>query len=328
MSSKILLADNSPTVRNVTLSLLKKHGYQVFSAQDGVEALKKAKADRPDVIFLDESITILDGEQVLRELKRDQDLKDVPVVMILSRNEPERKEQLRQLGSEFFIPKPVNPVQILDSVEIFLSKQKVPLSQAENSYPHDAPSEQVSTSGEVEQAQVALSEGEAKAEGALNIVNTSDFIHELGTAPHVPDEEANHGFEWFLSELKQEALEGESLTPQIGNKSSSSRQKKTSEPSGDAKENHSSEHVVGERGFEEFVKELKHNLYDAGAYKKPKMESASIENIHSSHFDQLISALVQRIPQRVAQEVAGKVSSELLEKIIREELSKVKTGST
>jgi transcriptional regulator CtsR len=58
------------------------------------------------------------------------------------------------------------------------------------------------------------------------------------------------------------------------------------------------------------------------------MESASIENIHSSHFDQLISALVQRIPQRVAQEVAGKVSSELLEKIIREELSKVKTGST
>lgn len=328
MPSKILLADNSPTIRNVTLSLLKKHGYQVFSAQDGAEALKKAKADRPDVIFLDDSITILDGEQVLRELKRDQDLKDVPVVMLLSKNEPERKEQLRQMGGDFFIFKPFNPAQIIDSVEIFLSKQKVPLSQADDSFSEDAPSEQVSTSVKVEQAGVALPEEKGKSEEVLNIVKTSDFVHEMGPAPHMPDEEVSHGFEWFLNELKQEALEGESLAPHAKDKSIPSKREKSFEAGEDAKGSHSSEHVVGDQGFDEFVNELKYNLDDAVTDRKPKKERASIENIHPSHFDQLVSDLVKRIPQRVAQEVAEKVNPELLEKIIREELSKVKTDST
>jgi CheY-like chemotaxis protein len=325
MSSKILLAENSPTVRNVTLSLLKKHGYEVISAQDGAEALKKAKADRPDVIFLDDCMAILDGEQVLRELKQDQQLKDVPVVMIITRNEPQRKEQLRHLGSDFFIPKPVNPQQILDSVEIFLSRQKASISKPEKPKSGDIAPEKIPTSGKMEEAKITLPEGEKESEGTLNIVKTSDFIHELGTAPHVPDEEPNHGFEWFLDELKKEALGGESLTSHAKGKSIPSKQEKTFESREDAKESPPSEHVFGEQGFDEFVKELKYSLEDTESEKRPKTESSSIKNIHASHFDQLIADLVKRIPEKIAREVAERVSPELLEKIIREELSKVKT---
>jgi CheY-like chemotaxis protein len=328
MSSKILLADNSPTVRNVTLSLLKKHGYEVISAQDGVEALKKAKADHPDIIFLEDRMAILDGEQVLRELKQDQSLKSIPVVMILSQNEPQRKEQLKQLGSDFFISKPVNPAQILDSAEIFLSKQKASIPKAEKPIPGDVTPEKTPTSGKMEEAKITLPEEEKESEEGLNIVNTSDFVHELGSAPHMPDEEPNHGFEWFLNELKREAQEGESLTSQAGKHSSPSKQEKSSQSGGTSTESRPSEPAFGEGAFDELVKELKYNLGDAESDKKPKKEHSSVESTDSSHFDRLIADLVDRIPQKIAQEIAQKVSPQLLEKIIREELSKVKTGST
>lgn len=328
MSSRILLADNSPTIRNITLSLLKKHGYEVISAQDGVEALKKARADRPDIIFLDDCMTILDGEQVLRELKQDQDLKNIPVVMILSGNEPEKKERLRQLGSEFFISKPVNPAQILDSVEIFLSRQQASVAKAEKPIPSEAASEKIPTLSEVEEANIAIQEEEKESEGTLNIVKTSDFIHELGTAPHMPDEDPNHGFEWFLNELKKEARDVEPTAPQTVTHSGTLKQERSLRSGEHAKESYSPESSSDEGSFDEFVKDLKYDLDEAESEKKPKAESSSVENIHPSHFDQLIADLVKRIPQRIAQEVAGRVSPELLEKIIREELSKVKTGST
>jgi two-component system response regulator VicR len=69
MSKKILVADDSPTVRKVTESLLKKQGYEVLCAEDGASALSLAKTNKPDLIFLDDSLSILDSLSVCEDRK-------------------------------------------------------------------------------------------------------------------------------------------------------------------------------------------------------------------------------------------------------------------
>jgi twitching motility two-component system response regulator PilG len=202
MNHKILVADNSPTVRNIAESLLRKHGYEVLLADDGVKALKVAKANQPDLIFLDDSLAILNGGQIYKELKQNKNLKDVPVVMLLSGDEIERKKELRLIGADVFITKPFNPREILDHVERLLGREKTFPSEDERKLTEDLPTQEDDTLDEKETQKTAPSVQKEKSEDILDIVATSDLVESF--EPSASDEERAHGFDWFMSELKRE----------------------------------------------------------------------------------------------------------------------------
>ena len=91
---KILVADDSPTIRKVAESLLKKQGYEVFCAEDGASALGMAKTNKPDLIFWDDSLPILNGHGVCEELKGNKELKDTPLIILLTKDEVKKEEKL------------------------------------------------------------------------------------------------------------------------------------------------------------------------------------------------------------------------------------------
>ena len=91
--SKVLVADDSATIRGVAESLLRHNGYEVISTSDGGKALAMAKSQKPDLIFLDHVMPGKDGLTVCRELKADPQLRNIPVIMLLGAGEAREAEK-------------------------------------------------------------------------------------------------------------------------------------------------------------------------------------------------------------------------------------------
>lgn len=328
MSGKILLADDSPTVRNVTESLLKKRGYEVLLADDGDKALSAAKAEKPDVIFLDDRVPPMNGEQVLKEIRQSKGLKNVPVVMLLCDDDSDRREQLKQMGTDAFITKPFSPGTILEHVERLLSQQEASSIRKERSKDQDVSSGKIGTPDETEQQGPPHPEEDKNSEDALNIVQTSDLMEGLDPSMPPSEEDPAHGFEWFLHELKKETHE-EKKEIRHGQKKPSRPNDKISRQ-GDEHTEESKTREVDEdaKGFDEFVKDLKWDMKDTGTAETPCVERSVIEDMSPSQFDRLISELKEKISRRVAEEVTKKVSLEFLENVIREEIAKVRRQSS
>lgn len=114
---EILLVEDGLVDARVTISALKKGQIQhrLTLVRDGQEALeflrqegKFARAPRPDLILLDLCLPKLDGRQLLGELKRDVDLKSIPVVIMTSSDDEEDRLQSESLGVDSFITKPID----------------------------------------------------------------------------------------------------------------------------------------------------------------------------------------------------------------------------
>ncbi len=301
MPKKILVADYSPTLRNIVESLLKKHGYEVLFADNGTEALEVAKANKPDLIFLDDSLSVLNGEQVLIELKQSKTLEDVPVVMLLSRDQTDKVQKLKQIGADAFIAKPFNHREILDHVRRLLEKE----TQKTASPTHRGNSEDV-----------------------LDIVETSDLVEEFEPSDPASNREPIHGFDWFMAELKKEAEEHKKANSLPEKKPILSEQKISEEKPDYKKESKIYEIDEHEKGYEDLLSELKQEVKESDKEKSTSVKPSTTEETSRSEFDQLFSDLKEKISERVANEVAKKISPEFLEKIIREELAKLRKDSS
>ncbi|MCX5751919.1 MAG: response regulator [Candidatus Saganbacteria bacterium] len=77
---KILLIDDSPTIIAALTNLFTKNGYEIITAEEGTEGLKKAKAEKPDLIFLDIMLPHIDGYKICRMLKFDDQYRDIPII--------------------------------------------------------------------------------------------------------------------------------------------------------------------------------------------------------------------------------------------------------
>lgn len=321
MNHKILVADDSPTVRNVTESLLRKHGYEVLLADDGAKALGVAKANKPDLIFLNDSMSILNGEQVLRELKQNKSLKDIPVVMLLSGDKTDKEKELKQIGADAFITKPFNPREILDHVRRLLEKEKTFPSEDERKATKDLPPGEDQKSDEKETQKTAPSVQKEKSEDILDIVATSDLVE--GFESSASDEEKAHGFDWFMSELKRETQEDEKTNSHPEKKPILSEEKISGKQADLREENKIYEIDEHEKGYEDFLKKLKKEVEETD-----KVKSSATDEFSQSGFDKLFSDLKEKISERVAKEVTKKISPEFLEKIIREEIAKLGKDSS
>lgn len=122
MAKKIVLAEDEPQIARLVEFKLKKEGYQVTWKENGEEALKAIKADKPDLILLDVMMPVMDGYEVLRRLKEDENLRSIPVVMLTARAQERDVVKGIDMGAEDYITKPFHPAELLARVKRILGK--------------------------------------------------------------------------------------------------------------------------------------------------------------------------------------------------------------
>ena len=114
---KVLVIDDSNTIRRSAEIFLKQGGYQVLLAEDGFDALAKVNDHEPDLIFCDILMPRLDGYQTCAIIKRNQKFADVPVIMLSSKDGLFDKARGRMVGSQDYLTQPFTKDQLLQAVE-------------------------------------------------------------------------------------------------------------------------------------------------------------------------------------------------------------------
>jgi twitching motility two-component system response regulator PilH len=118
--SLIMIVDDSPTEVHIMKTALEKHGFQTMSAADGSECLTLARELRPDLIFMDVVMPVLNGFQATRNLSRDPLTRSIPVVMVSTKNqESDRIWGMRQ-GAVDYLVKPVDASALVAKAEELL----------------------------------------------------------------------------------------------------------------------------------------------------------------------------------------------------------------
>ncbi len=113
MKIKILLVDDEADVLDVLGKKLENEGFVTLKASDGNEGLAKAREEKPDLILLDIMMPGKDGFSLLRDLRSDQQLCEVPVIMVSAKSEAGSLFQGRDLGATDYLIKPVDFDQLL-----------------------------------------------------------------------------------------------------------------------------------------------------------------------------------------------------------------------
>jgi twitching motility two-component system response regulator PilG len=114
---KVMVIDDSKTIRRTAETLLKKEGCEVITANDGFEALSKITDHHPNIIFVDIMMPRLDGYQTCALIKHNQKLKDTPVVMLSSKDGLFDRARGRIVGSEQYLTKPFTKEELLGAIE-------------------------------------------------------------------------------------------------------------------------------------------------------------------------------------------------------------------
>ena len=123
-SRKILLVDDEEDILDFLELILEEQGYSVVKAASGTEALAAAQMHRPELILLDIMMPEMDGWEVLKLLKADEETVDIPVAMLTARTEMKDKIQGLQEGAIDYICKPFSTKELLDKLEIILAQVK------------------------------------------------------------------------------------------------------------------------------------------------------------------------------------------------------------
>ena len=113
---KVMVIDDSKTIRRTAETLLKKEGCDVVTANDGFEALAKISDQHPNVIFVDIMMPRLDGYQTCALIKNNQLFKSTPVIMLSSKDGLFDKARGRIVGSEQYVTKPFTREELLDAI--------------------------------------------------------------------------------------------------------------------------------------------------------------------------------------------------------------------
>ncbi|MCM8594428.1 Hpt domain-containing protein [Accumulibacter sp.] len=120
----VMIVDDSLTVRKVTSRLLSREGYQVMTAKDGVDALEQMVALVPDVLLVDIEMPRMDGFELTRNVRGDQRLSTVPIIMITSRTAEKHRQYAFELGVNHYLGKPYQEDEMLRLVAEHVREQR------------------------------------------------------------------------------------------------------------------------------------------------------------------------------------------------------------
>ncbi len=113
---KVLVIDDSKTIRRSAENLLAKEGFEVITAVDGFDALAKIADARPEIIFVDIMMPRLDGYQTCALIKNNSEFKGTPVVMLSSKDGLFDRAKGRIVGSDQYITKPFSKEELLGTI--------------------------------------------------------------------------------------------------------------------------------------------------------------------------------------------------------------------
>lgn len=122
MAKKLMIVDDSPTELALIKSVFGRTEYEVVTASDGEEGLEKALVINPDLIILDVVMPKMNGFQACRAIKSTPDLKQVPVILLTSKNQKADEFWGKAQGADMYMTKPFEPFELLKTVAGYLSK--------------------------------------------------------------------------------------------------------------------------------------------------------------------------------------------------------------
>ena len=114
---KVMVIDDSKTIRRTAETLLKKAGCEVVTAIDGFEALAKITDQNPDVIFIDIMMPRLDGYQTCALIKKNKNYKNTPVILLTSKDGLFDRARGRIVGSDRYLTKPFTKDELLSAIK-------------------------------------------------------------------------------------------------------------------------------------------------------------------------------------------------------------------
>ena len=118
----VMVVDDSITVRKVTSRLLQRHGFDVITAKDGVDAVNVLHDRIPDVMLLDIEMPRMDGFELATMIRHDDRLRHLPIVMITSRTGDKHRSRAEAIGVDRYMGKPYNEVDLLRTIEDLLGR--------------------------------------------------------------------------------------------------------------------------------------------------------------------------------------------------------------
>jgi len=121
MAKKILIVDDQPDILTLLKDKFKFEGYEVLTATDGQEALKKAQEEGPDIVLLDLMLPKIDGFKVCGLLKADTRYQKIPVIMFSARAQESDKELAKEVGADLYLEKTADINQVSAAVKSILS---------------------------------------------------------------------------------------------------------------------------------------------------------------------------------------------------------------
>jgi CheY-like chemotaxis protein len=119
---KILLVDDSETVLMMERMILGKATYDLVVAGDGLEAVEKARTEKPDLILMDLVMPHLDGFGATKAIRDDPSTRDIPIVMVTTKSEAARVEEAMTLGCRDYTTKPIHGPDLLAKIRALIGE--------------------------------------------------------------------------------------------------------------------------------------------------------------------------------------------------------------
>jgi chemosensory pili system protein ChpA (sensor histidine kinase/response regulator) len=119
----VMVVDDSITVRKVTARFLKRQGMEVITAKDGLDAVAQLQDVIPDIVLLDVEMPRMDGFELATQIRNDNRLRDLPLIMITSRTGTKHRERASKIGIDRHLGKPFNENELLENIDQLLSER-------------------------------------------------------------------------------------------------------------------------------------------------------------------------------------------------------------
>ncbi len=113
---RVLIVDDSPTEMHILSNMMERQGYGVITADNGESGVKTAKQAKPDLILMDVVMPGTNGFQATRLLHRDEETKDIPVIIVSTKNQATDKVWGQRQGAKAYVTKPVDESELIEAI--------------------------------------------------------------------------------------------------------------------------------------------------------------------------------------------------------------------
>lgn len=120
---KILLVDDNASILKAEKEILKDFDFEILEAMDGAEAIKIVNSEKPFLVFLDLMLPTINGDAVCRYIKENPQLKDISVIIVTAKDDPDYLERCFRSGCDAYVVKPIDGDDLVKKVKIIMQEK-------------------------------------------------------------------------------------------------------------------------------------------------------------------------------------------------------------